>query len=680
MSGHRFWDARQRQRQRSSVSASKDETILLSASGDVLTCRCRDSIVSNLPSRNSNTKAWKGRQSLSSFGCCESDIHDLSTHFQQSANLCNWGGSSSFNNKKYSGAAGGLLGGAPAKIANIAFPQQVTIHKDERQLHVRQGGGLIRLTPTPTTSTSVEKTTFRSRPVDESHETDEERNIVPIRSFDYSHFDNGGNDMAPQLNPSQHYRNENGDASFLHGVPTFLPCFQHVKITQVSAHPLGSHVLFISTAGLLYSVGLNQHGQLGIGVASDMKSAYRGYVTTPTIVTPLVENGGKAIACAAGVDHSLVVVATEERRVAKTASLKPDSLIGTTQQNDSAKTFVYHQVYGFGRNNHMKIGLVSPKENTINEDSIILPRRVGLRCKVRPDLIDDDDSLPPQGIFDIQASAEHSAALVRRGTGDVELYTWGNASRGALGLPESENHAVERIHIVPVPCVVPALSKMSRKRPNVSKLLHEQGEYIANMSLGRYSTFVVTSLGRCFSFGTSGEGMMGLGPRVVECKVPTEIVLPSDACGELIRSVSAGGSHVLVTSESGAVFAWGADLLPNGLFEQHPDNRDNSGIQWSPCRFLFNLLENDDRTNNDIAVKEVCAGHDASYFVTEAGHVLACGKNTGRLGLGEMQGDIREPRAMFGGLCLWQGAKRASGGSRPLTPNTKELRRGFSVT
>jgi hypothetical protein len=65
----------------------------------------------------------------------------------------------------------------------------------------------------------------------------------------------------------------------------------------------------ISQESLFFSYGLKNHGKLVIGFRTNFKDATRGFRTTPTLITPLLENGGKAIHCAAGVDHSLVVVA-----------------------------------------------------------------------------------------------------------------------------------------------------------------------------------------------------------------------------------------------------------------------------------------------------------------------------------------------------------------------------------
>jgi Regulator of chromosome condensation (RCC1) repeat len=227
--------------------------------------------------------------------------------------------------------------------------------------------------------------------------------ISLIQSFDYSQFYEGGNGMLPAASTTNGNNNgtnnktngnnktkstttgastskeedSNGKSSsggggalhretqiFLHGIPTFCQAFANVKIGVISAHPLGAHVLLISKAGLLYSYGANQRGQLGIGVAG-------AAVARPTIVTPLLENGGKAIACAAGAFHSLVIVENRHGQ---------------------------DQLYGFGR--HDVLGLVRPSPHRAD---VLLPRRVQLR-----------------GSTKIAASRDHSAAIHHDGS----LYVW----------------------------------------------------------------------------------------------------------------------------------------------------------------------------------------------------------------------------------------------------------------
>jgi alpha-tubulin suppressor-like RCC1 family protein len=546
---------------------------------------------------------------------------------------------------------------------------------------------------------------------------DDESSIAPIRSFDYSQFYDGGNAMHVEPEGVPHKI-----SLFYHGVPSFLSSLANVKIKSVSAHPLGSHVLLISKAGLLYSYGLNNYGQLGIGLKSSVNSLHRGYIMAPTIVTPLVENGGKAVACAAGVSHSLVVVETEERRLVKARSFDQAnhrhhqagrSRRYNRSQSDT-ESVSYHQLYGFGRNDYMKIGLASPKISKHNADemeSVLLPHRVGLRCSVRSQESWDDHESLTQGIFDIAASSDHSAALVRRASGDVELYTWGNAMYSALGLPQPTTGIVQNnsksphsssikklpVRIVPVPSFVASLSKSSNPDAKIKSQLMDE-EYPTNISLGRHCSFVATSAGRCFSFGESEEGMLGLGENVLEAERPTEILMPREARDDMIVSVSAGSSHVLARTKSGLVYGWGTRCqvgLPcasKPSKEQLAVKSKKKGyalplevvdIAWTPER--INISNTSPQHQPDISnspdlsetVVEACAGFDCSIFILNSGKVYSTGKNSGRLGQGELYEDVKRPKPLFGGLYLWR-KKNEKGKTNVRKPPTGKqiLKRG----
>jgi hypothetical protein len=68
--------------------------------------------------------------------------------------------------------------------------------------------------------------------------------------------------------------------------------------------------------------------------------------------------------------------------------------------------------------------------------------------------------------------------------------------------------------------------------------------------------FFGTSIGRCFSFGMSEEGMLGLGEGIGEAHTPTEVSFPEESRSEKVVSVSAGASHVVALTRNGNPFAW----------------------------------------------------------------------------------------------------------------------------
>ena len=375
----------------------------------------------------------------------------------------------------------------------------------------------------------------------------------------------------------------------LHGVPTCL--MREIRISAISANALGSHVLLISTQALLFSYGANTHGQLGLGT-SEL------FVPTPTLVTAVLEGGGKTLHCAAGVDYSLICVKTRQRRIQKDSD-------NAVSQGESE--YHLHQLYGFGSNKGKKLGLYK----NASEANIMLPHRVALHAKVTWPSDANDQSSPhlesgalPVGIFCLTASSNHSAALIRSATGAVDLFLWGES--GALGLA-SDSGAITKVESL---SYNPALvdDEDSYLQPS---------EYPSQVALGVNCTFVLLNTGRCLSFGGSH-----LLPEKV-CLEPTEVELDSR-----IVSLSVGSQHVLATCVGQKIYSWGVDPATHTITAR-PLEVGKRAIQ-------------------------TFAGHDASAFVLEDGTVQTCGASSGRLGQGEVPPNPKKPTAVFGGLRLWR--------------------------
>ena len=756
------------------MALNRNESVFVSSAGDVLVCRSRDVWVSpgqsslrgtaNNPQADQLCKEWVDCQKELAVVCCEVDDLSLTAAQDSSGCFCGqWPTSSSNtttvvgskrpsptgnNHRRRSEQEGAVLVGGgstvhPPQHHSAAAPHYLPPHHHHHPVGARDRAQLA----------------FQSDPIHSGFDDDE--SLVPIKSFDYSQFsvseDNMASPILPQHKPhatlgswddagreekkSEHDLPEAHNPAtpvpptLVHGVPTFLSELSQVKVTQVSAHPLGGHVLVISDTGLLWAYGRNEYGQLGLGKTTSLSSPQRGHVMSPRIVTPLIENGGKAIACAAGVNHSIVAVMTEERRLVRSQTspshLTSSSGYGYRHHGAAATTesIVHHQLYGFGRNDFMKIGLVSPKmgkaaHGAVELESVTLPRRVALRCRVppshataasdRPPQPEHEEAFPPAGIFCVAASEDHSAALVHRSSGNVELYTWGNAMHGALGLPEQPIGAMDHPHdyhhypsdnspegggaplstiisavrVVPVPSFVASLSRSSNPDAKASSLLQSHlGECPISLSLGRRCTFVTTNLGRAFSFGFSEEGMLGLGEGITESAQPVELSCLPDA--ERFASVSAGAGHTVALSTTGNVYTWGTlprtAVVPSkedGFTRKPPppaapldgnpgsratatvDSAASAGICWNPVKEEIPLpVLRRMGCDTNAAIVSAFAGYDSSAYVVESGHVVSCGKASGRLGLGEIgrsghhddddKDDVTVPRPLFGGLRLW---------------------------
>ena len=602
------------------LALCKAETILLSSSGDVIVSRCRNSVYPVAAATHHTARESTYRWNSDVLSCCEGD--DLSARLQDTnicSPNCNWGETTTSTTAVP--PKEGLLGGAPP---------------------------VAELSPSPVLHERFGKEAYRSDPMDRSIDA----SIIPIKSFDYTHFENGGNDMIPErhsMHPHSSTANHTTPSEapqFIHGIPTFHTAFSHARISQVSSHPLGSHVLLISEVGLLYSYGQNHYGQLGIGIKSSPSSADKGYVMEPTIVTPLVEGGGKAIACAAGVDYSLVVVSTQQERLPVSTLPARTDADSVTSQDDSTSSFGSndsyhrHQVYAFGRNDNRKLGLV----DTNKCDLALLPRRVALSAKVR------DSEQHTYGIVSIEASVNHSAALVRDRAGNVELYTWGDSSKGALGFTPAGKKYVAK------PTWVESLSSV--------KLHEDESEQLSCVSLGSHVSFVMTSLGRCFVFGTSKSGMLGLGPETSSVKEPTELPTLTN-----ISSISVGAEHVVAATSDGGIVGWGkASFLPS----VDTSVIDKDGLIWKP----ENITTSADTKENTIHALQCCAGFDSTVIVDNSGLVYSTGKASGRLGLGEQDSKLQTPTPLFGGLRLWHTREQKEA---PPIPKMIPMKKGITM-
>jgi len=459
------------------------------------------------------------------------------------------------------------------------------------------------------------------------------------------------------------------------GIPMFLPSLAQVKVTKISAHPLGAHVLFISDSALLFSYGSNKYGQLGLGHRKDTEH--------PEVVISFLEGGGKALDCAAGAAHSLVVVKTSSERTQrlwnarkvsvrlsesetddesitprgsseadlsfenKTGNLNDDcatrsafsaveamrpswsnhiksrspksvltSEMAHNSDSNQCGPISIHQVYGFGQNTYYKLGLLQQPSDTTED--ILLPRRVGLNCKIWQDDSNVTSSSVYKngkdpivfGIFNIAASLHHSAALVRRANGATECYTWGYAGDGALGHcfkdSRNDNNSFKR-KSVRTPAMVERLSQRggssrfnSRTEKTRINPTYEQNpeNYIGSdipksIAVGNRCTILLTAQGRCMAFGRSESGVLGLGNKITEAFEPTFLKFKHPYKSEstpILTSVNIGSTHAVAISSEGYVFTWGSNEY--GKLGFSPDeNATNDRLVWSPRYLPFDHSE-----------------------------------------------------------------------------------------
>lgn len=144
---------------------------------------------------------------------------------------------------------------------------------------------------------------------------------------------------------------------------------------------------------------------------------------------------------------------------------------------------------------------------------------------------------PAAGVVSIAAAAEHSLALTSSG----EVYSWGHASHGALGLGRARHGHREFT-------------------PRMVSALH--GVKVASISAGYYGSAAIDTGGRAFVWGAGTFGQLGLGG-MEHVHVPKALPLPG---GGEVRQVVQGFQHGLALTRGGQVFVWGNDT--NGCLGQ----------------------------------------------------------------------------------------------------------------
>jgi uncharacterized repeat protein (TIGR02543 family) len=148
-----------------------------------------------------------------------------------------------------------------------------------------------------------------------------------------------------------------------------------------------------------------------------------------------------------------------------------------------------------------------------------------------------------------------------------------------------------------------------------------QGETVLDIQIGGTHALLITSTGRIFAWGDNASGQLGDGS-VSAKSTPTLITFSSLSSNERIASIAAGFNHSLAITSLGRVFAWGANAsgqLGNGT----------TNLRSTPTLISVANL------NSSETVISVYAGLNHSMVLTSSSRVFAWGTNAdGELGIG----------------------------------------------
>ncbi|XP_011615278.2 serine/threonine-protein kinase Nek9 isoform X1 [Takifugu rubripes] len=184
-------------------------------------------------------------------------------------------------------------------------------------------------------------------------------------------------------------------------------------------------------------------------------------------------------------------------------------------------------------------------------------------------------------------------------TVEKELYTWANVQGGAKMVGQL-GHGDQASY---------------RQPKKVEKL---QGKAIRQVACGADFTACITDEDQMYMFGSDYYGCIG-----VEGELGTEILEPVllEFFEERpVRQVSCGDNHVVVLLQSGEIYSWGCGEYGRLGLECEDDFSSPMQVEIP----------------KGAAISSVSCGSDGTFFLTEAGKVLACGNNEfNKLGLNQ---------------------------------------------
>ncbi|XP_028401889.1 RCC1 and BTB domain-containing protein 1-like [Dendronephthya gigantea] len=166
------------------------------------------------------------------------------------------------------------------------------------------------------------------------------------------------------------------------------------------------------------------------------------------------------------------------------------------------------QVYGWGGNSYSQVGLAS-------SSSVQAPTLIG-------------GALSGKTVTKIACGGNHSLALISTG----EVYAWGYNNSGQIGSGSTVNQATPR----------KVTAGIGSKE-------------IVNIACGQSSSMAIDNNGELYSWGYNGNGQLGLGCNTNQpnpCRVTGLI-------GTFVTKIVCGYAHSLALSDTGNIYAWGAN-------------------------------------------------------------------------------------------------------------------------
>ena len=296
-----------------------------------------------------------------------------------------------------------------------------------------------------------------------------------------------------------------------------------------------NHTASLTSLGRVFTWGNNSQGQLGDDTTTNR--------TTPTDITSqfLLTEGETIISLSLGYYHSSALTSTgrvftwgvngqgqlgDGTTTKRTTPTDITSRFSLTEGETiiSLSLGSYHssaitstgRVFIWGRNSQFQLGDGTTSNRTTPTDI------------TSHFLLTEGET-----IISLSLAINHSSALTSTG----RVFTWGHNSEGELGDGTITNRST------PI--------DITRRFPLT------EGEIIMSLSLGYYYSSALTSTGRVFTWGFNDYGQLGDGStsnRTTPTDITSQFLLSE---GEIIMSLSFGGSNSSVLTSTGRVFTFG---------------------------------------------------------------------------------------------------------------------------
>lgn len=234
---------------------------------------------------------------------------------------------------------------------------------------------------------------------------------------------------------------------------------------------------------------------------------------------------------------------------------------------------------------------------------------------------------PGETIRDIAAGGNHTLVLTSAG----RVFAAGSNEKGQCGISGA-----------------PDFSSRFEAVADIGDLGSGQG-VVTHVAATWEASFFVYDEQKIYSCGTGSKGELGLGPGRVATHVPSLVLdLSSIAKGLKVTRLAAAMSHVVLMTDDGDLFGWGASRKGQIGEESVPDR-----VVWSPLRISL---------RNQAC--SIAVGRNFTYIVdvTGKGHLLGERKHFGGLAsLSESREDV-----IFAGwsqIFAWSGNRLAAVGN-----------------